>query len=192
MAYKHKFNGFTQERFKKNRISIVDSSKKRLSESKIVVEKETPFAVFHKSKKVPYDFFKGKISNSEYVLKYYFSPKSGELNIARLYKKKGGSVRALKLVFNKLFDVAKKNNVKYIYTNTWIFAEHPKLAEKLGFKLVPGSDANFNRQLKKYDVKKIISFNIDNFSAKVLTKSGKVVIVFFSDLPEYVLKLNNS
>lgn len=128
------------------------------------------------------------LSNSGYVVYYYITDKN-TLDITLLHNKERATIPQLKNIYYKILKVAKENNVDYISTVTWIFAEHPKLAEELGFELVPSSDFVYKRMLKKYNIKKIIGFDAVHSSVKAKTNSGKIINVYLPSFPEYVLKI---
>ncbi|MDD4049754.1 MAG: hypothetical protein PHX47_01975 [Candidatus ainarchaeum sp.] len=106
--------------------------------------------------------------------------------------------------FRNLYDIkkyadflvrfSKKNRIKEIRTETWLFEEFKGFAKYIGGFKLEKTPANLNRinkyreALLKNNVKKVVSFNFERNQLKCFTKEGKEISLKL-ELPSYVLKV---
>ncbi len=100
------------------------------------------------------DLRKNIIENKTYSLSYTVKGKSLELNFLIKYRK--SNLSDFKKIYSELLNIAKEKKIKKIYTSSWVFSETKGLSERLGFKLVKGTDKKLNLIKEKYPDYKII------------------------------------
>jgi hypothetical protein len=81
------------------------------------------------------------------------------LNIYSLLSKKNQSHTSLPKTITEIKKIAKENGYKSITGTTWIFAEHPKIAERMGIIIPQERIIAFNKLKEKYKILKIIGIN---------------------------------
>lgn len=129
-----------------------------------------------------------------YEVGYLFSKK--KMIIFKMQRLEKIKPKELIKVYNDLIAIAKKRNVKEITANTWIFYQHPKLAEVLGFEMLKGTDVQIKKIMKKYSDHKIKGLTIENEHNKYQlviadnkTKLEKKITISKLHLPMYVKKI---
>lgn len=96
------------------------------------------------------------IAKNKKISDFQSSKKSKKvLEIDSLLKKKSSKPGNLPIMFSELKRVAKSNGYTHISGNTWIFAEHPNIAKKLGVYVSPKSQAKYDAVKKRYNIVKI-------------------------------------
>jgi hypothetical protein len=75
------------------------------------------------------------------------------------------------IIINGLKDIAKKSGYSSIVGKTWIFAEHPKIAERMGVFVDPKALEAYNAIKKEYNILKIQGIN----KKMILSKSGFIL-----------------
>jgi len=146
------------------------------------------------------DIRKRILENKTYSISYTIKGKSLELNFLKRYRK--SNLSDFKNIYSDLLNIAKEKKVKKIYTSSWVFSETKGLSERLGFKLVKGTDKKLNLIKEKYPDYKIIGieqrFSTDSINYGVIpclvleNKSLKKEVIINMDknmLPIYVKEL---
>jgi len=99
-----------------------------------------------------------------------------------------GSFKGFKVFYNKMMTKIKENKSTHVYCHTWIFYEHPHLAEKLGFKLV----RNIDKFRSFLEINKIIKIEAYNFkSDKLICRDidNKIIALNANLLPLWVKEI---
>lgn len=155
--------------------------------------------ILRKKVKINPDFAKKKSiyvksKSSSYYAVYTTTKHKLYINELAQLKKRSNTTELIE-IYNTLFKKAQEKNIKQITANTWIFYQHPKLAEKLGFKMVKGTDAYIKEILKKYPNHKIIDASHDLHGIRYLTlmhkdtkKIKKLTFLKF-ELPSFVKEM---
>jgi len=111
------------------------------------------------------DLRKKIIENKTYSLSYTIKGKSLELNFLR--KNTKSNLNDLKNIYSDFLSIAKKNKIKKIYTSSWVFSETKGLSERLGFKLVKGTDEKLKLIKEKYPDYKIKGIEQKSFKDSI-------------------------
>lgn len=146
------------------------------------------------------DLRKNIIENKTYSLSYTIKGKSLELNFLKRYRT--SNLGDFKKIYSDLLNIAKEKKIKRIYTSSWIFSETKGLSERLGFKLVKGTDKKLKLIKEKYPDYKIIGieqrFSTDSIYYGVIPclvlenkslKKEVTIILEKNILPIYVKEL---
>jgi hypothetical protein len=146
------------------------------------------------------DLRKNIIENKTYSLSYTIKGKSLELNFLKRYRT--SNLGDFKKIYSDLLNIAKEKKIKRIYTSSWIFSETKGLSERLGFKLVKGTDKKLKLIKEKYPDYKIIGieqrFSTDSINYGVIPclvlenkslKKEVTIILEKNMLPIYVKEL---
>lgn len=99
------------------------------------------------------DLRKRSFENKNYSLTYTIKGRSLVIDFLKVNTE--SNLGQLKKIYQEVLDVAKDKKLKTIYTKSWVFSETKGLSERLGFKLVKGSDKKFNLIKEKYPDYKI-------------------------------------
>ncbi len=117
-----------------------------------------------------------KIKSKDYHIKYNIKKINGikTLNILWLENKTRPNLTEFLKIISNFKKIAKEQNCLEISCRTWIFAQRPFLAKKLGF--VPKSQKQveiFNNIIKKNNAKKVLG--IWGFDKETTSKSKRVI-----------------
>jgi hypothetical protein len=99
-----------------------------------------------------------------------------------------GSFKGFKVFYNKMMTKIKENKSTHVYCHTWIFYEHPNLAEKLGFKLVRNID-KFKSLLEKNKIIKIEKYSFKSDKLICRDIDNKIVALNANLLPLWVKEI---
>lgn len=111
------------------------------------------------------DIRKRILENKTYSISYTIKGKSLELNFLKRYRK--SNLSDFKNIYSDLLNIAKEKKVKKIYTSSWVFSETKGLSERLGFKLVKGTDKKLNLIKEKYPDYKIKGIEQKSFKDSI-------------------------
>lgn len=132
---------------------------------------------------------------NNYYFNYDISMQKMHVNFLKNTSKKI-NISELTKIYKTILMTAKEKNVKKIVASTWIFYQHPELAEKLGFKIVKGTDYQIKKILKKYPDYKIKGLNMDfkprKYQLTIVnnkTKLEKEITISKIHLPMFVKKI---
>lgn len=114
--------------------------------------------------KINSNTYKKKITIKNYKINLE-KQKFKTLEITNLINKSKKNTGDLPQIITELKNVAKNSGYKKIIGETWIFSEHPKIAEKLNVVVDVNKIISFNEIKKKNNIVKIIGIN-KNFMKK--------------------------
>jgi len=96
---------------------------------------------------------KYSLENKNYSITYTVKGKSLVIDFFKANKEP--NLVEFKKIYLELLSVAKTKKLKKIYTLSWVLSETKGLSDRLGFKLVKGSDKKFNLIKSNYPDYKI-------------------------------------
>jgi hypothetical protein len=95
-----------------------------------------------------------KITFDNHVL-YVKEKNALNLELESILSKRKNPNLDLPIIINGLIDLARKNGYSTITGKTWIFAEHPKIAERMGISVDSKALEAYNALKKEYNILKI-------------------------------------
>lgn len=102
---------------------------------------------------------------------YFEKLSKDSLELSGLFAKKRVLPNSdLPIIINSLKETARRKGFKKIKGDTWIFAEHPKIAERLGITINHEQLTKFNNIKRKYNIIKIIGINKKRTLISALSK----------------------
>lgn len=119
-----------------------------------------------------------------------------ESTIFSKYISEVSNFRELFTIIDSVKEIAKNHKKNRLICRTWIFAEHPLLAEKLGLKLTnPLSVKKFKKIIEEQNIKRITNFTFapkNKIKLEFITKQDKLdfKLIDKNVVPEYEAYIN--